>query len=91
VSLKVGDVVLLKAAVQGSKGNTLPGVGVEWESSDPNVATVTAEGIVRGIRFGTARIAATAGGRRATVAVEVRSATFTTVSTPRVRQGGEKP
>lgn len=91
VSLKVGDVALLKAAVQGSKGITLPGVGVEWASSDPQIAAVSAEGVVRGIRFGSARIAASAGGRRATVAVEVRSATVTTVSSPRIRIGGEKP
>ncbi len=92
VSLKVGDVVLLKAAVQGGKGITLPGVGVEWLSSDPQVASVSPDGVVRGVRFGTARIAASAGGKRATVAVEVRAATtMTTVSSPRLRTGGEKP
>jgi uncharacterized protein YjdB len=92
VGLKVGEAVLLKASVQGGKGVTLPGVGVEWLSSDPGVASVSPDGVVRGVRFGTARIAASAGGRRATVAVEVRAATtMTTVSSPRIRTGGEKP
>ncbi len=90
VALRVGEAALLKAAVLGTRGTTLPGVSVEWQSSDPLVATVSTDGVVRGVRFGTARIAASAGGRRATVAVEVRSATVTTISAPRLRVGGEK-
>jgi Bacterial Ig-like domain (group 2) len=90
LALRVGEAALLKASVQGSRGATLPGVGVEWQSSDPQIASVSPEGVVRGLRFGTVRIAASAGGRRATVAVEVRSATVTTISAPRVRVVGEK-
>jgi serine/threonine-protein kinase len=90
LTIRAGEAALLKAAVLGSRGTTLPGVGVEWLSSDPQIATVSPDGVVRGVRFGTVRIAATAGGRRATVAVEVRSATVTTISAPRVRVGGEK-
>jgi len=90
VALRVGEAALLKAAVLGARGTTLPGVSVEWQSSDPQIATVSPDGVVRGLRFGTARIAASAGGRRATVPVEVRSATVTTISAPRLRVGGEK-
>ncbi len=89
-TIRVGETVLLRASVQGSRGNTLPGVGVEWLSSDPQVAAVSADGVVQGLRFGTVRIAASAGGRRATVAIEVRSANTTTISAPRIRIGGEK-
>jgi serine/threonine-protein kinase len=90
-TIRTGETVLLRASVQGSRGNTLPGVGVEWLSSDPLVATVSPDGVVKGVRFGTVRIAASAGGRRATVAIEVRSANVTTISAPRIRIGGEKP
>jgi len=55
----------------------LPGFPIEWVSSDPAVATVDAGGVVSGLRFGTARIAASASGRRATVPVEVRPAVTT--------------
>ncbi len=86
LTLRVGESGELKALVQGHKSGPLRGVRVEWQSSDPNVAQVTPEGVVVGVRFGTARIAATAGGRRATVAVEVRAAA--TISAPRLRVGG---
>ncbi|HWA58167.1 MAG TPA: Ig-like domain-containing protein [Gemmatimonadales bacterium] len=89
-SVRVGEALLLRASVQGSRGTTLPGVGVEWLSSDPQVASVSPEGVVQGLRFGTVRIAASAGGRRATVAVEVRAASVTTISAPRIRVSGEK-
>ncbi len=86
LTLRVGESGQLRALVQGHKSGALDGVPVEWQSSDPNVAQVTVEGVVVGVRFGTARIAATAGGRRATMAVEVRAAS--TVSAPRLRVGG---
>ncbi len=86
LTLRAGESGQLRALVQGHKGGALSGVRVEWQSSDPNIAQVTAEGLVIGVRFGTARIAATAGGRRATMAVEVRAAS--TISAPRLRVGG---
>jgi pullulanase len=90
LTLRVGETGQVRASVQGSRGTTLPGVAVEWASSDPQIAAVSAEGLVTALRFGTARIAATAGGRRATLGVEVRSSSVTTISAPRVRIGGEK-
>jgi hypothetical protein len=50
------------------------------------IASVNAAGEVTGHRFGSVRIAATAGGRRATVAVEVRAPA--TLSAGRLRVGG---
>ena len=83
--LRTGESAPVRALVQGARGGTLARVPVEWQSSDPSVASVNRDGIVTGLRFGTARIAATAGGRRATLAVEVRAPTL--VSSPRVPLG----
>ncbi|MEO8140273.1 MAG: Ig-like domain-containing protein [Gemmatimonadota bacterium] len=82
---RVGESGQLRAQVQGHKGGTLSSVQMVWQSSDPNIAQVNGEGIVTGGRFVTARIAATAGGRRATVAVEVKAASA--ISAPRLRVG----
>jgi serine/threonine-protein kinase len=71
--LRVGESAAVEAIVQGQRSTPLAGIPVEWQSSDCSIVAVSAEGIVRGLRFGSARIAATAGGRRATIAVEVRA------------------
>lgn len=86
VTLRVGESGQLRALVQGRRNGPLDGVPIQWQSSDPNVARVSPDGVVTGLRFGTARIAATAGGCRATMAVEVRAgaAGFT----PRPWSGG---
>ncbi len=85
--LRVGEQATLTAQVQSARGGALVGVPVEWQSSDPSVVSVAPDGTVIGRRFGSARIAASAGGRRATVAVEVRSAQ-TLTSGIRLRAGG---
>jgi serine/threonine-protein kinase len=88
VVLQSGEALVLKAEVQGGRGSPMRGIPVEWQSSDPAIAAIEQDGTVRGMRFGTARIAATAGGRRATVAVEVKSPSIATVSGPKLRVGG---
>lgn len=87
VVLQSGESMILRAEVQGGRG-AMQGIPVEWQSSDPAIASIAPDGTLRGMRFGTARIAATAGGRRATVAVEVKATTMATVSGPRLRIGG---
>ncbi len=77
VSLRAGETRLLEAVVHGPKGEVLRHVAVSWVSSDPGIVTVGPDGVVTGRRFGSARIAASAGGRRATMAVEVQPATGT--------------
>jgi alpha-amylase len=83
--LRVGESATVRATVQTVRGGRVTGVPVEWQSSDPSVAGVTPDGLVSGVRFGIARIAATAGGRRATISVEVRATS--SVSLPRVPLG----
>ena len=73
LALRIGEPTRVHVGVQGPNGGGLAGVRIDWESSDPSVAVVSPDGMVTGIRFGTARIAATAGGRRATIPVEVRA------------------
>jgi serine/threonine-protein kinase len=86
VSLRVGESAQLEAVAQGQKGGLLRGLPVIWQSSDEAIARVSPAGVVTGLRFGTARVAATVGGRRATMAVEVRGPS--TISAPKLRVGG---
>jgi uncharacterized protein YjdB len=79
--LRVGESAAVRATVQAIRGGTVAGVPVEWQSSDPAIAAITQDGMVSGVRFGIARIAASAGGRRATIPVEVRASG--SVSSPR--------
>jgi alpha-amylase len=88
VVLQSGESLSLRAEVQGGRGAPMRGVPIEWQSSDPAIAAIDQDGTVRGMRFGTARIAATAGGRRATVSVEVKASAMATISGPRLRIGG---
>lgn len=87
VVIQSGESLILRAEVQGGRGE-MKGVPVEWQSSDPAIASIDQDGRVRGMRFGTARIAASAGGRRATVAIEVKATSTATISGPKLRIGG---
>jgi serine/threonine-protein kinase len=80
LELRVGESVPVRAVVQSARGGTLPGVRVVWESSDPAVVQVTDQGVVIGLRFGTARVAASVGGRRATLAVQVQARSSVSIS-----------
>ncbi len=78
-----GEVVLdrtfqLQAVARDSDGVAYVGLPVTWTSSDPNVATVSASGTVRGVSTGTATITATGSGFTATAAIAaVTPATIT--------------
>ena len=65
-----GKKLTLKATVTPE---TLADKSVTWESSDPKIATVTSEGKVKGVRYGTATITCTsvATGVKATCQVTV--------------------
>jgi hypothetical protein len=60
-ALDVGGTQTLTAVAKDSSGNTVPGVGFTWVSSDPAKATVTG-GVVTGVAEGVASVTATANG-----------------------------
>lgn len=87
LTVKPRPVVAVRAAqttltlVKGSS-LTIPAFGYEaggktrqvsWSSSSNAVATVSSKGTIKGVKSGSARITATAGGLRATISVKVLS------------------
>jgi len=60
VTIKVGETVQLTAVAKDVFGNGISCVGFEWISSDPSVAVVDQNGLVRGASEGRAIISATA-------------------------------
>ena len=70
-TLKRGDNLGLKVAALDKKGQKVGGVPVKWKSSDPRVATVSADGVVHAAKKGSAKITASASGKSATVQVTV--------------------
>ena len=70
-TLKRGDNLGLKVAALDKKGQKVGGVPVKWKSSDPRVATVSADGVVHAAKKGSAKVTASASGKSATVQVTV--------------------
>ena len=71
LKLKIGKKSTLKATVKPANANNKD---VEWTTSNKSVATVTSDGKVKGIKYGTATITATArdgSGKKATCRVAV--------------------
>jgi hypothetical protein len=77
VDLNVGQVATLVATPRDVNGNTLSGRPVSWNSSAPNVATVSVSGVVTALTAGTTDITATIEGvnARRTVTVTARAST----------------
>ena len=73
-TLKKGDRLTFNVAALDKKGQKVAGVPVSWKSSDPRVATVSADGIVAAVKKGSAKITASASGKAATVGVTVTDA-----------------
>ena len=69
----VGETVQLTAEVEDTGKTVIPGAAVMWSSSDPEVATVDANGLVTALSIGTTRIMATSAGvsKSSTVYVEI--------------------
>jgi len=72
-SIQVGEQVSLAATVADAKGQGLLDRSVSWTSSDPSVATVSADGAVNGARAGEARVTATTEGKTSSALVNVRA------------------
>lgn len=69
--LNPNDTSKLIAVARDSLGSVFTGRPVAWQSSAPNIATVSASGTVVALNVGDAEISATIAGRRASVVVAV--------------------
>jgi uncharacterized protein YjdB len=87
-SVNVGLTTTLTATLKDANSNTLTGRSVTWQSSNTNIATVNASGVVTGVGVGTATITATSEGKSGTSALTVNPAlgappaVFTVTVTP---------
>ena len=69
-AMKVGGELIIKAIARDARNRQIP-VNVTWRSSNPQVAHVSDEGVVTGMKGGSAIIVASAGNKRATARVTV--------------------
>ena len=72
----LGETLQVMAFVRNTKGEELTGITLDWQSSDPAVATVDQEGKVTGLSEGITRITASAAGIRS-APLEIRAGTAT--------------
>jgi uncharacterized protein YjdB len=71
VTIDPGKSTTLEARVFDAAGNLLTGRTVTWTSSDTRIVTVSADGVARGVRRGTAVVTASVEGKFATATVRV--------------------
>jgi hypothetical protein len=96
-TLEVGSDLQLAASVLNGKGAVVATTGVEWTSEAPQVASVTAGGLVTAHAVGQATIRARAGGRQGQVTLTVQpaacrsSAVEGTVAVAQARNGTTGP
>ncbi|MEO5872491.1 MAG: Ig-like domain-containing protein [Gemmatimonadaceae bacterium] len=69
----VGSSVSLPIAVKNASGLDISGLTITWSSSSSSIASVTQSGLVTGISLGTAIISGSAGGKSASVTINVKS------------------
>ena len=89
--LGVGDTVRVRASVRDAFGNDVTGSTMAFSSLDPDIVSVTSNGLVTAIGIGSGRIVAEATGRADTVPVSVvaSGAAVCGANTPRVLALGE--
>ncbi|WP_292367048.1 MULTISPECIES: Ig-like domain-containing protein [unclassified Methanoculleus] len=71
ITLEIDDTVTFSAAVLDQFGGEMSGVDVAWESSDPTVGTIDADGLFTALATGNTTVTATAGDASGTAAVTV--------------------
>ncbi len=87
-TVTVGSTIKLRATVSPSNASNKK---VTWSSSNKSIATVDANGNVKGLKAGTVTITAkTANGKTATYKVTVKAKAVTTVSVTSVKISGAK-
>jgi uncharacterized protein YjdB len=79
-SLLVGQTATLTPTLTDAAGATITGRTVTWTSSNDAVASVSTSGVVTAKTIGTATITAAIEGKSGTAAVDVKSATVTSVT-----------
>ena len=79
-SLKVGETTIAVATLKDANGHVLSGRALTWSSSDANVATVTADGVVTANATGTAGISAASEGVSGAATLTVTVVPIATVS-----------
>lgn len=72
----VGGTMPLTANVLAADNAVLPNVPVTWTTSDPTVASVDVNGVLRGVGPGLATITATGGGASGNASIHVTTATL---------------
>ncbi len=73
LTLRIGEEAKLLATIMGpAQTRTDPPSPIHWQVSAPDVATVSPDGVVRGLARGETRIRALADGFMATASVRVR-------------------
>lgn len=77
--LNVGGTSQFTADAENSAGKILAGETIKWISSHPDVATITPQGLVTAIAFGTTQITATSGGQTDSVTLTVDGPTQITL------------
>jgi triacylglycerol lipase len=70
-SLYSGRYLMLTATARDAQGTALPGRHVSWSSSNTGIATVSDEGLVSAVAFGSATITATSEGKSSSATVSV--------------------
>ena len=70
-TLEAGSELQLLAVFVSVDGDTVPVEGILWSSSDPDVASISSDGRVTGLRSGAATIVGLHGSERATAVLQV--------------------
>lgn len=73
-ALEVGETVQLTATLEDFRGNELTGRTITWTSSETDVATVSANGLVEAVGEGSSVVSAESGGVSGSVTVTVSPA-----------------
>ena len=71
LTMSVGQHTQLTATLSDAAGNVLNGRTVTWSSSNPAVATVSAQGVLTAVAVGSTTITATSEGKSGTAAVTI--------------------